>query len=267
MHESIREIMLNKPTTLVLLFSAWVPLCLWAALIVGWMIQGDIDSVVGLFALAASAVITALASTSSNNALPYYSFISYASLALFPILKYVYDRYQTVQLDHEAVDRAYLVLGTSPNNPALRFRLARTLYDSGLVDIAIAVGEKAIGNLPLNSFKEEHKDLAGWRIYGRENPQQVYVCPYCGFDIQLGEVYCQTCGRGYLALLVRGKWHSQQLMKRIICVWVALVLVFLGTFYAFNTYAIGIAVVLSVFFVGIALFALYRGFQPPEVYA
>jgi len=260
MHESLRDAMFNHPQNIVMIIAIWVPVIVWSIMIIGWMIQGDTDAALGLVALFTVLGIGFTAMTGDEGLIPVLAFVAYASLALFPLAKWLFARRELKEMDIEAVERAYQALGVAPTNPALKFRLAKAFYQRGLVDLAISVGSKSIGNLPLAAFPDEHRDLAGWQAYATEQPPIHYKCSKCGYGNLPGDVFCQRCGGPFLIAYAGRSWQTGDTMKKLLSLWVALLLIVFGTNYAFQQFEPNSAILITVCLIGVSAFALIRGF-------
>ena len=86
---------------------------------------------------------------------PWIALATAAPVVSYPFVSNGMRKRALVQIDVEDVERAYDALGPQPKNPALKFRLAKALYNRGIVDAALAIAEPALKELPRRHYKDE----------------------------------------------------------------------------------------------------------------
>jgi hypothetical protein len=202
----------------------------WVLSLVQWMVGGDIDGLTGVVAICAGFGLGMLA---MFPPLPILSPISFVVLVgtmiLYPFVRSALDRRELRSVDVETLERTYETLGQRPLNPSARFRLATCLWTLGLPENAIAIAEESLKNMPVQHFRDEHRQLASWKTRPASgNRPQPLECPQCGRVNPASEIYCQGCGAPFLLLRVRRRFVPGNMGRRLIAAWVAMVAVLVG---------------------------------------
>jgi hypothetical protein len=225
----IKERLFEHPSAFFAGCFVWVFLAIWIYSLVVWTIQGDVEFPI---AIVGCAVAVALGYLTMNPPRPDYApWIAIATAApvlAFPVVSNGMRKRALVQIDVEEVARAYDALGSQPQNPALKFRLAKALYNRGMVNAAVAVAEPALKELPRQHYKDEYRMMMGWRTHMDRKAPATFGCLQCGYHNRPGFVFCQGCGGRLFLPHAEGKWIGKTTMQKVLVVWFGLMLLAFG---------------------------------------
>lgn len=200
----------------------WIPICAWVYTFISWMIQGEIDVLLGLVGVIAGLGLGMLALHPPRADLPPYIFLAtVAMMLLFPTARAIHHRQMTSKLEMESMERAYSQLSFRPDNVGAKFRIANALYKKGAHQIAMAVAEEALRHVPKKLFEEEERTLAGWkRAAGAAPAQQKRItCAMCGKSNEAYQIFCQGCGAQILLDYAKGTWIHPSAARKILAGW------------------------------------------------
>lgn len=208
----------------------WAPLAVWIVSLVHWMVMGEIDAISGVFGIFVAFGMGYLGLNPPFPDLPMILFVaSLATVALAPMTRVAMNRSALSALDVEAIGRAYELLASKPDNFGAKFRLARSLYNKGIVGHAIAIADSALKNVPERMFPEEFRMLQQWKAHaGKLDAQERIRCFECGVPNYPGAVFCSRCGAPYLLDYAQGRWMKSTMVKRVLVTWIFAMLCVIG---------------------------------------
>jgi hypothetical protein len=262
----LRERIFDHPESLIASFLVWVPIAIWIYACIGWMIQTDVDVISGLAGVTLAIGIGLVAMIARDPRVPPLILIAeVVTLAAFPIVRAVLNRHALNAVDAEAIERAYEALSERPGNPGLTFRLAKAVYNRGLVAHAIALAETALQQMPRNLFEEEHGILRGWkRTKQAAEPPRPLPCLDCSTPNEPGLIHCKRCGSPFLLDYARGKWVGRSLARKLVAAWAALMVAIVGIPWASMSLPPAIALVATALLIAVAVGLLVIAFRPKE---
>ena len=225
----IKERLFDHPYAFFSGCFVWVFLAIWLYSLIVWTIQGDLEFPI---AIVGCAVALALGYLTMNpprpEFAPWIAIATAAPVVTYPFLSNAQRKKALIQIDVEDVERAYDALGHQPQNPALKFRLAKALYNRGLVHAALSIAEPALKELPRRHYMDEWRMVIGWRNHAGGKPPEVFGCLQCGYQNRPGTVFCQGCGGGLFMPHAEGKWVGKATMQKVLVVWFGLMLLIFG---------------------------------------
>ena len=226
----LRDQVFNHPMSLIAGCAIWVPIGIWVLALVQWAIQGDVDV---LSALAGILVGLGLGGTALLAKEPYMAplilIAVLVTMAAFPVVRSSLNKRALDQIDVDAIERAYEVLGQRPGNGPAIFKLARTIYNKGMAGHAVALAEVAIQQMPESIFPEENKILKTWRHYrASQGPATPLNCLDCGTPNEPGLTHCRRCGAPFLLRHARGAWVGKSLARKFVAAWVMIMVALVG---------------------------------------
>jgi len=260
----LRDQIFNHPLSLIAGCAIWIPIGIWVLALVQWAVQGDVDV---LSALAGILVGIGLGGTALLAREPYMAplilIAVIITMAAFPMVRSSLNKRALDQIDVEAIERAYEVLGQRPGNAPAIFKLARTIYNKGMAGHAVALAEVAIQQMPEAIFPEENKILKTWRHYGAaKGPALPLNCLECGVPNNPGTTHCQRCGGPFLLQHARGAWVGKSLARKFVAAWVTIMVALVGIPFAAGALpaAASIPVIIGLMVLAIlVLAATFRG--------
>lgn len=213
--------LLSNPVAIFVGMLVWIPIGIWTMQLMYWMIGGDVDALVGIPGIIVAFGLGFVSMRPPTPQTPYYTLFGLTgTLILFPILRKIMHARELRSIDVEAIERSYEQLTFKINNPSSRFRIAKHLHALGHVGHAIAVAERALLELPVQFFRDEHRAVAQWKAMRHSassyNPIE---CVRCGFSNLPGEVLCGRCGGPFLLDRVKGRIVDESLGKRLLIGW------------------------------------------------
>jgi hypothetical protein len=220
----LRERIFEHPEALLASCLVWVPIAIWIYALISWMIQGDIDFISGLVGVTLGLGVGLVAMIAPDVRVAPLIFVAcMITLIAAPLVRMMLSRRELNSIDIDAIERAYEALAEKPMNPGLRMRLAKTLYNRGMVAHAIALADDALQHLPKATFEEEHRMVAGWkRTKQAAEPAEAIACMDCGTLNEPGLTHCKKCGARFLLEYARGRWVGRGLARKFIAGWAAL---------------------------------------------
>lgn len=207
----------------------WIFLAIWIYSLVVWAIQGDLDFPIAVVGCAVAVALGYLTMNPPNpDFAPWIALATAAPVVTFPFVSSAARRRALTQIDIEDVARAYDALGHQPQNAALKFRLAKALYNRGMVNAAVAIAESALKELPRRYYMDEYRMMMGWRTHADRVMPATYACLQCGHHNQPGAVFCQGCGGRLFLPHAEGKWIGRATLQKVLVVWFSLMLLAFG---------------------------------------
>lgn len=225
----IKERLFEHPTAFFSGCFVWVFLAIWIYSLIVWAVQGDVDFPICLVGISVALALGYLTMNPPRPEFaPWIALATAAPVVCYPFLSAGMQKRALVQIDIEDVARAYDALGHRPTNPALKFRLAKALYNRGMVNAAVAIGQSCLKELPQRHYLDEYRMLAGWRTHADKNPPATFACLQCGKPNEPGIVFCQGCGGRLFLPHAEGKWVGRATLQRVMVVWFGLMLLAFG---------------------------------------
>lgn len=239
--------------SLVLGVIVWIPLTVWLMSLVHWMVTADIDFLSGFLGMCVGFCLGYFTLRPPIPILsPVFFGVTWLTVLLYPAIKSSLDKRALVAIDLESLDRTYGALATKPDNVGLKLKVARLVYNRGLMGHAIVLAEDALKGMPDQLFQDELKMISGWR-QAMGNPTQIrsLPCLECGYPNAAGRLHCERCGAPFLLHHAQGKWLGPNLAKRVVAAWTAAIALLVGIPVAMN--------VLQTWQAGIVIFGLTVG--------
>jgi hypothetical protein len=220
---------MNGALDVSLLFSCliWVPVSISVVTLSGWIIQAEIEPLLGLLGVGVALGVGILAFVGPDPQLgPWLLLASISMVILVPIGRSLNDKRDLALIDIEQIERAYEALATSPTDVGSKFRIARVLFKRGNALQAIALAEDALKGMSKTLFEDEFRTLAGWKR-GVPWTSEPMVC-VCGNRNSAGAVFCTRCRAPLMLHFARGKWVHPSVFRRLLLGWMAALLSIIG---------------------------------------
>jgi hypothetical protein len=208
----------------------WIPIAIAAVCLVQWMVAADIDFVSGIAGLF---VCLFLGLVALDPPQPWMSGVAFTSMLstviLYPAVRAYMNHHQLNMVDVDSMEDIYEGLRERPDNAALKLRMARILYVKGMVGHAITIAEDSLQKMPRTLFADEHRMVQTWKRSAK-NPEyfRSLPCLSCSFSNPPGQILCQRCGNPFFIDLVRGRWVSKGLGRKLLTAWGSLLALALG---------------------------------------
>lgn len=212
----------------------WLPLAVWIVSLIGWMIAGEIDSLVGFMGILLAVALGALTMSPPDPRLSPVILISVIlTTVLFPSVRQMFVARGHRSIDADIVEKAYASLRAKPANIGSEIKIASVLYDRGLPGHAVAIVERVLTNVPQGVFGEERRMLCTWKARTPISRfQQAIMCAACGASNPPGPVYCTKCGAPFLLDFIRGRLMAGGLAAKLVGSWLAAVAATVGIAWA-----------------------------------
>jgi hypothetical protein len=241
----------------------WLVVVGYCIFFVQWMIGGDIDVITGILGIG---LFMGLGITVFSPPVPIMGTVSAIAIGgsgiMLPILRGVMRHRDKRDAEVEAIKIAYEGFVFRPNNPSAKIKLARHLWNLGVLGHAYALAEAAIPSLPRQFFPDEHRMFATWQM--RPPSQSMFspiTCVECGHANVPGNVHCAGCGSRFLLLVVQRKALGSKLGRRLLAAWLTMMVMLLGIPFAASTGGT-VAVIVVVAMVVLAIGSLVLALQP-----
>lgn len=196
------------------------------------MIDGDINFVPGICALAFLLVILYACVHPPHPAFPILAVVAIISLMLtFPFAHTQLTKAQMQEIDIYKLERAHTALIERPDNFSAAFELAKQLYSLGFIKEAIAMGDQTVAILSTRidpvrniSFKEIFRTelimLDKWkRTPAPPQPDGTSRCENCHSENPYGTVVCKKCGKHFLLDKLRNVKPTKQFAAKLFLTW------------------------------------------------
>lgn len=152
-------------------------------------------------------------------------------VAFFPYASTQFERAELQSVDIMRLERAHKALAQHPDNIAVRFDIAKTLYDYGLKGHAIAIAETTLRAIDAsvdptvntsmrNLFLNESQKVKFWRK-NLDDPKafEPVKCHACGTMNPVGNIACIRCRGPFLLELARQENLSKALFGKLVLGW------------------------------------------------
>jgi hypothetical protein len=222
---------MDSPVTLNMVAGClvWIPIAVWFVTLVGWMIQGEVDVLIGLCGLALGAAIGGLALVSKNQDLaPFLLIAAFSMIIIVPFARSYRSKREMAKIDVEQIEKGYELLAEKPDNVGAKFKIAKMLYQRGAIDHAVAVADKALQGLPKQIFEEEYRTVRAWKRTQLNPAPSQLVCSQCLAKNKPGELYCYRCGGNIMLHYARGTWVHPTIFRRVLIGWIAAMVSVIG---------------------------------------
>lgn len=208
----------------------WVPVAAWTVWMIQWMISDEIEVLTGLLCITAGLVLGAYTMISKDASMrPYFVIAAFSMLVVFPWIRAALNKRETVNLDHEMMERAYEQLGSNPTHLGAKLRIAKGLYLRGFYRQAITLAEKALENTPKRLAEDEYRTVRDWR---RDSPEFVPLkwmsCGHCGCNNAPTDFFCNHCARPIWLLVARKSVFSSETANTLLLAWLGGVIGLIG---------------------------------------
>lgn len=256
----------RNPESFLSAFIVWVPVAIWIISLVNWMVTAEIDMVSGIMGIMLAIAVGFLAVNPPHPSLaPVFVVIAVVTIAVAPVTRAAMNRAALQSIEVEAIERAYEMLSTKPDNFGAKIRLARALWGKGIRSHAVAIADGALRNAPEQMFTDEHRMLKQWKSSEDESPGvQRIRCVDCGVPNSPGGMFCSRCGAPFLLDYAQGKWVKSGVIKRVTAGWIAAVVALV----AIPSAAVLLPPVASIIIVPVVLFVggwmLFSAFREPS---
>ncbi len=253
----------SQPTVFLLGALVWIPITIWVVAMVHWAVSGDVP---GFVALVSIMLALTMGYFSINPPKPWVSPVLatsiFGTVICFPFLRSAVVRRELDQIEFEQVSKAYANLASSPNSTGLKLKLAKYMFDRGLVHQALAIGETSLVGAPKSAFGEEIRMVNTWKMMVRPPADDPRVaCFRCRFVNPLDACFCERCGAPYLLEHARGGWISASLGRRVLASWIAGATVLVALPVTASSLPPLLALACVVIEIGIAAWIMLRAFR------
>ena len=202
----------------------WLVAAAWIFALITMAVIGDVSAGE---AIAGSTVALLLAFASARQAFPYATPLSLITLGggaiTLPLLRAYLNRHAHAQMDAELVERACLAVEYDPKNFGALIQLANLCYQHDLLEHAVHYMRQAVQQAPLFTYSEK-RTLARWEDELQQlRKREALLCMVCGAENPVGPLRCQRCGQLLLPAYIGGGMMPQQLLHKIVHIWVVAV--------------------------------------------
>ena len=238
--------------------------------LMSWMASGEIETHVGLVAIAVVLVVS-IATVMTRNSIAVISVLicMVSLMVFFPYASEQLAKAEIQGLDIDKLDRAHQQLVATPENVASFFLVGEIVHTLGLEGHAIAIYESTLNTLstqidPIKNqsmrevFRAEEFRAREWRRQVRDpDAFRAVACPRCGHRNEPGTLACGGCNGPFLLDLARKIDPRPKIRSRLVTGWALLGLFFTGTVYgmivlkgfgAYVVLAVGLALVATVLY-------------------
>jgi hypothetical protein len=246
--------------------------------VIGMMVMGDLGLLPGIGALAILLGIFALTIWSKSMVVAIAAFAVMAGLmAFFPFAESQLEALSLREIDVESLDKLFRTASQRPDNFAVRFEIARSIYGLGLPGHAIAIVETTLASLSTvkddvqnrslrDVFRGAEFEAKQWRrtLHDPDAFRPV-SCPRCGHSNQPGLLACGGCQGPYLLDLARKLDVRSKFIGKLVFGWALIAALFVAVAAVAPTMsriALAIAILVALILVGGILAWLFR---PPKL--
>lgn len=206
--------------------TVWIPLAGWMVVLIGWMIAGDIETPTGLAGIVLGGLLGLLTvNPPIPGTGPLFFCMILATMLIYPVLRLAIQKREMVSIDIEQIESAYEALSQKPDNVGAKIKLSKGLFDRGMPGPAIAIMEGALLGMPRNLVSDELRTLSSWKLQASDpNHFRPLTCLSCSAVNQPSDIFCKRCRGAYLLERAKGAWMGSTLIKKVIGVWIVVVL-------------------------------------------
>lgn len=246
----------------------WIPVAAIVLMLIGWMIQGDVDVLFGAAGIFCAVFLGFYATDPPTPELgPVFLGATVLTAILIPVARWIGNRAALRKLDLDAATKAYQQLSLHPSDVLARLRLASMLHQRGMTSHAFAVGHDAVVGQSAQAFRDEIRMVESWaRMSQFQGPPSGLRCLDCGYSNSASALWCEKC-RGELLLdYVCNRTFGAHSLRLILGAWIAIIIGFVAVPISakmlprqFVIPAIVAEFALIIFIVVSALVSLFRG--------
>lgn len=256
----------RSPEAFISALIVWIPVAIWVISLINWMITAEIDTISGLFGICLALLVGFFAVSPPHPSLaPVFVLVAIVTVAVAPVTRAAMNKAALQSIEVEAIERAYEMLSTKPDNFGAKIRLARALWAKGIRSHAVAIADGALRNAPEQMFAEEHRMLRQWRQAEDDAPGvQRIRCIECGVPNVPGGMFCSRCGAPFLLDYAQGKFMKSGVIQRVTAGWIAAV----AALVAIPSVAVAFSPIVSIIVIPLLVFVggylLYAAFRDPS---
>lgn len=257
----LRDTLFSNPQYVLSSCLVWIPVGIMVLTLIQAMVMGEIELWAGGLGLLAALGLGIVGMKPPHPSMsPLILLAATATLIMVPILRTAWNKREVTQLIIENVESAYESLLQKPDNVGARLKLAKSLYEQGMVGHAVAIGEAAMQGLDLKLFADDHRMVRLWRQHPKMAPPSPLRCMRCSHVCSVELVLCPNCGHPFLLEYARG-WIRGSVFAKIAAAWIGAILVLIGVPAAATSLPPILAFILIPVLVGAAIVLLWRTFQ------
>lgn len=234
---------------------------------VGWMIMGELDPLVGIIASIVVIMVSYWTMQPPYDWMaPVLFFLLLGSFLAYPILTKWWNRQELKSIDADDVENLVEHLRLQPTNYLKMANLAQTLYDLRLVAYAIGIMHRALALAPKGVFTTERGKLKAWEDFTPLDLRNLIQCRHCGATPNPDDILCPKCQADYLGAHFRRGTMGHTGFRRTVVGWsTGLLLLFaMISVTAYGPMATIVGVPLMLFAGGLVV---WRTWHPPAVRA
>jgi hypothetical protein len=224
----LREVLFSNPQWVILGLLIWIPVGAMVFMLISGMIMDEIEPIAGILGLAAALGLGVLGIKPPDPSMtPIIFTVAIGTWVLLPFLRTALNRREHVRMRIEAVESAYAALSEKQNNLGAQIRLAKALFDQGMVGSAVGIAEVALQGVSRRDYADELRMLKHWKHRLQPQDTQALRCQGCGNMNPRSEFFCQQCHRPYLLDYARG-WLKGFAFGKIVGAWAIAILLIVG---------------------------------------
>ncbi|MBV6458736.1 MAG: hypothetical protein HONBIEJF_01874 [Fimbriimonadaceae bacterium] len=239
-----------------------------------WAIDGKLHPGYAFCGASLLAFLNFVAISTPNSAVKIgIMLIIITGVAFFPYASTQFERAELQAVDVMRLEKAHKALAKHSDNIAVRFDIAKTLYDYGLPGHAIAIAETTLRAIDAtvdptantsmrNLFMNEAQKVKFWRKNLTDpNAFEPVKCHACGTMNPVGNIACVRCKGPFLLELARRENLSQAMFGKLVLGWGMSAAALGGGLWALTTLPLpwsAIILVASLVIAGVLLSLLFR---------
>ncbi|MCU0315565.1 MAG: zinc ribbon domain-containing protein [Fimbriimonadaceae bacterium] len=209
----------DNPLVFFLGLIVMVPIAVWVLAVINWMIQGEIDAIVGVSSLFVAFGLAFITIQSRDPVVtPLTFFAVLCIMCCYPFVAMTMRNREMAKIDVEQIGRVYEQLAKDKENPVLLFRLAELLYARGYRGQAASIGNRIRSQLePANLFRTELSLIQSWLLEAKSSEAfKACRCPACGTLNPVSEAFCRRCGEPHMLYVAQGMWAGKDVVGQVL---------------------------------------------------
>lgn len=216
---------MDKISAIALGCMIWIPIMIWGASLVGWMITGEVDVISGILGFTVAILLGFVTLFPPVPALQPITFGAVVlTIILYPFVRMGMTGRELRAVDAEAMERAYEALAMKPDNLGARLKLAKLAAQRGYAAFAVAMVDSQLAYMPKHLYQDELRQLESWKAAARAPGVTTSLpCVDCGLMNTPGGIHCVRCGAPFLLDNARGKLVGKSTGRRLLAAWIAMV--------------------------------------------
>lgn len=261
----LRDVLFTNPQWVIFGILIWIPVFAMVWMLIGGMIMGDIEPLSGLFGIAVAIGLGILGIKPPDPSLTPLIFAAAIGTWVFlPFIRMALNRRELTKMRIEAVESAYESLYQRPGNMGAQLKLAKALFDQGMIGSAVRIGERALHGVSKRDYADELRMLKHWQYRLAKAPVPDVRCTHCSAPVPPEECFCQKCGRPHLLDYARG-WTKSLASAKILAAWAMSLVVIVGVPIIAQSAPPPVALSAIPILIGLAGIVLWRSFAPRGV--